>query len=360
MTTAKTDNQKLRVGIVGAAFIGQMAHIQNLWDIEHVDLVAVAELRDGLRKAVSEKYGIREQYKSHLELISHAKLDLVYVVTRRHHTGPIALDLLEAGFNVFTEKPMAQTLDKAMLLADKAREKDLFYAVGFMRRYDDGVVKAKRIFSEIKDSGRLGRVLSGRVFLSAGGDYCNIKGDIKSNEAKPMEVIWPVAPTCVREDMRKDYEHFVNVNGHDINLMRYIFGEPQDVNSVYYRKDRGALVVFDYKDFGVTYSWSDTLQLTKWEEGIEICFERGSLKIDLPPAFLQNVPAKVTVQEWQSRDDIRETVYDSDWSWAFRNEDFMVTKDCLEGNLSRTNGADCVNDMILIEKIWKAISDSKS
>ena len=70
----------------------------------------------------------------------------------------------------------------------------------------------------------MGRVLSGRVYLSAGGDYCNISGDVQSGEPKPMDPIWPIAPDFLDKNLHKDYEDFVNVSGHDINLMRYFLG----------------------------------------------------------------------------------------------------------------------------------------
>ena len=51
-----------------------------------------------------------------------------------------------------------------------------------------------------------------------------------------------------------------------------------------------AQYVFLIINYPVTYTWSDTLQLTRWEEGLEINFEKGSIKIELTPGFLMNVP----------------------------------------------------------------------
>ena len=139
------NNRKLNVAVVGAGFISQVAHLRNLNEIEHVNLVGLAELRPKQAEIVARKFSILNIYKSHLELIEKCKPDLVYVITRRHHTGPIALDLINAGLNIFTEKPMAQTYEKSKLLVETAISKDTFYSVGFMRRYDCGVRKAKKI-----------------------------------------------------------------------------------------------------------------------------------------------------------------------------------------------------------------------
>ncbi len=351
------NKSKIDVAIVGAGFISQVAHIRNLAEIEHVNLVGLAELRPNLGKAVAKKFNISEVFNSHSQLIEDCKADLVYVITRRHHTGPIAYDLLDAGFNIFTEKPMAQTYKKSKILVDKATSNNCFYSVGFMRRYDKGVIKAKKIYEKLQKDKSLGKVLSARIYLSAGGDYCNISGDIQSDEPKPMHTIWPVAPDFLCEDMHQEYEHFVNVNGHDINLMRYFFGIPNEVSHCYYKKSTGAVCIFDYGDFPVTYSWADTLQLTKWEEGLEINFEKGSLKVELPPGFLINVPSGVKLTSWRSRDDIETKDIHSDWTWAFKNEDYEVTKSTLNKEPSLTSGLDSLEDMKLIESIWRKISD---
>ena len=99
-----------------------------------------------------------------------------------------------------------------------------------MRRYDSGVIKAKQILTSLQKENTLGKILSARIYLSAGGDYCNIAGDLKSDEPQPMHQIWPIAPSFLDKDLHNEYEHFVNVNGHDINLMRYFFGYPYQIS----------------------------------------------------------------------------------------------------------------------------------
>lgn len=348
--------RKLKVDVVGAGFIGQLAHIQNLSRLTHVELTGLAELRPRLGEQVCKRYQIPTLYSSHQELIDKSNADLVYVITRRHHTGPIALDLLGSGFNVFTEKPMAQTYEKSKLLVDSALSNNCLYSVGFMRRYDRGVIKALELYKELLTDRRLGAVLSARIYLSAGGDYCNITGDIQTDEPKPMDVRWPVAPPHVAPELTKYYEHFVNVNGHDINLMRYFFGYPSKVDSFYLKPGVGGVSVFDYEDFPVVYQWSDTLQLTRWEEGLEINFERGSLKLSLPPAFLTNVSAQVTLYEWHSRDSQTTCQYDTDWYWAFQCEDSDITNCILRDIEAPSSGSDSLLDMKIIDQLWHKLS----
>ena len=112
--------------------------------------------------------------------------------------------------------------------------------------------------------------------------------------------------------------------------MRYFFGYPNKIEHCYYKKNTGAVCLFDYGDFPLVYTWSDTLLLNKWEEGLEINFEKGSLKIELPPGFQINLPAKVKLTSWRSRDDVDTRIIESDWSWSFKNEADSVTKSTLK------------------------------
>ena len=129
-----------------------------------------------------------------------------------------------------------------------------------------------------------------------------------------------------------------------------------NIESFYFKPGIGAVSVFDYDDFPVVYQWSDTLQLTRWEEGLEINFERGSLKLTLPPAFLTNVPAQVTLYEWHSRDSQITSQYDTEWSWAFQCEDSEVTNCVLNDIEAPSSGSDSLLDMKIIDQLWKKLS----
>ncbi|MDP6053926.1 MAG: Gfo/Idh/MocA family oxidoreductase, partial [Candidatus Latescibacteria bacterium] len=117
-TFSKRTEKPVRIGMVGVGYIGQIAHLANYMETEGCEVVAIAEIRPDLRDAVAAHYGIPQAFPSHRELLDNAELDAVVAVTRRHHTGPVALDCLQAGKHLFTEKPMAATLQQAETLAE--------------------------------------------------------------------------------------------------------------------------------------------------------------------------------------------------------------------------------------------------
>lgn len=347
--------KKLKIGWVGSGFIGQVAHLVNYVQIPNAEIVALAELRPKLGHDVCTRYAIPKYYKDHLALLEDPEIEAVVAIVHRHHVGPVALDILNAGKHLFTEKPMAQTYEKARELADCAKKNNLIYSVGFMRRHDPGVQLAKKLLSSYRESGELGEILSARFYLSAGGDYCNIDGDIKTDEPKLNHVIWPTAPEWVPEGRQREYENFVNVCSHDLNLVRYMFDQRPSIKYVDYRRKRGSIVVMDFGSFSGSFEWGDTNQPTRWKEGVEVIFERGYLTLDLAPGFLRNQPAKVEVYKDNGRAPGEIIIPTSDWAWAFRKQDEAFVNDVLSGSEPIASGSDSVNDHLLIDDIWRQI-----
>jgi len=351
-------DKKPNIGIIGAGFISQVAHIPHYAGNQNCNLLAIAELRPNLRKAVAQRWNIERQYENHTQLLEDPDIDGVVIVVRRHHTGPLSYDALNAKKNIFTEKPFVQTAEKANSIVQIAAENNLIHSVGFMRRYDSGVIKAKEYIDRFRNSNELGKMLSARFYLSAGGDYCNIGGEIKSDEPKPMEQIWPIAPDFIPEEYSLSYEHFVNVAGHDINLIRYLLGDNIEIRHAVYKPGTGSVATMDTGKNFVTFEWADTLQPTRWEEGCEFRYEKGFLKLKLHPAFLRNQPSEVQVYIDQGREGGEYIQPCPDWSWAFENEDNEFINCLIANKNTISSAADSINDFKLIDGIWRSILET--
>ena len=63
----------------------------------------------------------------------------------------------------------------------------------------------------------------------------------------------------------------------------------------------------------------DTLQPTRWDEGIDIMFEKGHL-LSLTPAFLRNQPSDLEIYIDKGRETGSYIKPTPDWTWAFQNE----------------------------------------
>src|SRR5262249_49250885 len=99
--------RQLNIGMIGAGFIGQLAHLMNYVEIRECRVLALAEYRPDLRRRVAQRYDIPRTYATHHELLEDADVEAVVVVTPRPYTAPVVLDCLKAGKHVISEKPMA-------------------------------------------------------------------------------------------------------------------------------------------------------------------------------------------------------------------------------------------------------------
>ena len=350
----KPTSNKLKLGWVGSGFIGQVAHLTNYVELPNVEIVGLAELRPKLGKLVCRKYGIPRYYPDHKALLDDPDIEAVVAIVRRKHTAPIALDILEKGFHLFTEKPMAPTVDQGKKLVDASINNNCTYVTGYMRRHDEGVQIAKRMLDNLRSSGELGDILYFRSYCFGGEDYCNISGNIKTAEPPPDHRIWPMAPDWLPEKLKNEYERFLNVFIHDINLIRYLFDSLPEIKNVDYHKLAGTLNL-EFNNIPGVFEFGYLETNRFWAEGVDIYFENGLLQLKLPPAFLINCPATIVIEKDKPDKSIESISPKPDWSWSFMKQAESFVETVLSGKKSIANANDGLKDIEFIEKIWKRI-----
>ncbi len=147
------DSDRVRVAFIGTGDEGNILLAQH--PEKYMEVVAVADLRpsnlerafkgDGnddriglIRKLGAEKAGKIERFSSHQEVIDNAKrlnIEAVVIATPLVTHAPIAIDCMNAGLHVLTEKLMARTITQCKEMIRKAKEKNLLLAVGHQRHY---------------------------------------------------------------------------------------------------------------------------------------------------------------------------------------------------------------------------------
>src|SRR5438105_8920099 len=105
--TVTTEPRPVRFGYVGCGFMAQKVHLPNFSRIPGCELLALAEVRTGLRDRVADRYAIPRRYASHEEIACDPEIEAVGVSAGFTLQGQMARDLLKAGKHVFMEKPMA-------------------------------------------------------------------------------------------------------------------------------------------------------------------------------------------------------------------------------------------------------------
>ena len=346
------NRKKVKIGIVGAGFISQLCHMKNFDEIANCEIIALAEIRTKLRELVAKRYNISRIYRSHSELLEKDKeVEAVVVVTKRTMTGSIALDCINAGKSILTEKPMASTYKQGKKLVDAAKEKGVLYKVGYNKRYDEGVQKAKLILDQLLATKELGEIIYVRAHRFSGTGYCNPTGDIKTDEPYPDGLEeWPAAPEWVPEKWESEYHRYLNTFCHNINLLRYFLESTPKIEYAELSKNKGQIVVMNFGDFRAvleTKNYNDD----GWDEITEIFFENGCLQIKTPPQQLINVPAKIILYKRIGNDHV--LIPKNGWTWSFKRQADAFISDVNSHNESLSSGEDSLKDLLLAEKIWK-------
>jgi len=350
---SRTDSIKpVKLGIVGGGFIGQLAHLMNYIEVDNCEIVALAEIRPELRRRIADRYGIPRTYSSHKDLLEKdPEVEAVVAVTKRTMTGPIALDCLNAGKNLITEKPMASTLDQAKRLVEAARSNKVIYKVGYHRRYDEGVQKAKQMLDELIETGELGPITYVRAHRFSGTGYCNCDGHVVTDEPYPMNFPeWPESPEWVPVEWKEQYHQYLNTYCHNINLFRYLLGRSPKIEYVNLASRGGRVAVFDFNGYLAlleTGHYPDQ----GWDEITEIYFEHGCLRIKTPPHLLRNVPAEVELYKRGNKHELSSPI--CGWTWSFRRQAEAFIEDVIQGKARLTDGEDALEDMGLVEEMWK-------
>jgi predicted dehydrogenase len=346
--------RKLNVGMIGAGFIGQFAHLMNYVEIPDCRVAGLAEFRPELRRLVAQRYGIAKTYATHQELLRDPDIEAVVVVTPRAYTASVVLDCLNAGKHVLSEKPMAGTAEQGERLVKAARERGLHYAVGYMKRYDEGVQAAKKMFDDALASGSLGPLLFARAHCYMGDSYCRASGHVVTDEKAPYaDAGWPTAPEWLPQSRAKAYAAYVNTYSHNFNLLRYFLGKTPRVAHANLSGDAAQIAVLDFGGVPATLE-TGRASNRHWDEVTEFYFADGRLTVRTPPALLRNVPASVELYRAGKTQEI--LAPQCDWTWSFRRQAEAFVADVAAKRPSLNSGADALEDLRLSEALWRAES----
>jgi predicted dehydrogenase len=144
----------VRLGLVAASRIADLAVIQPAPDVQGVELTAVGARDLGRAQEAAERWGLAHAYGSYAELIASEHVDAVYIGTPATLHREWAIEAIEAGKHVLCEKPFAANADDARRIADAARAGDVVVMEAFHWRYHPYAGQIRSVL----DSGVLGRI----------------------------------------------------------------------------------------------------------------------------------------------------------------------------------------------------------
>ncbi len=161
-------SDKLRFGVIGCNGMG-WSDTRSLLKMDDVELVAICDVDQNVVQKRKEEYAtLRDNkvktYGDYRELLDDKKVDFVVIGTPDHWHCKIMVDAVQAGKDVYCEKPLANSIQECNIMMQAAEKTGKIVQIGQWQRSGTHYKKAK----EILDSGNLGKIRLVKVWAYQG------------------------------------------------------------------------------------------------------------------------------------------------------------------------------------------------
>ena len=121
-------NGVVRIGVIGAGAIAQLAHLPVLSKMRGAQLVALCDNDGAKARALADRFDVPDVFTDIEDLLEFDELDAVIVATPNHLHEPHVLSALAAKVDVLCERPLALTakgVDRIVAAAERGGRKVL-------------------------------------------------------------------------------------------------------------------------------------------------------------------------------------------------------------------------------------------
>jgi predicted dehydrogenase len=157
----------LRLGLVGAGAIAQLAHLPLLARMRGAELVAICDNDGPKAQALAQRLGVRDFFTDIDELLDTDQLDAVVIATPNHLHEPHVLRALKQRVHVLCERPLSLTREGVTRILAKAKAVDCKVVVGNNHRFRSDVQQLSR-FMQAGELGTLMAIRAGQYQFRAG------------------------------------------------------------------------------------------------------------------------------------------------------------------------------------------------
>ena len=286
---------KVKIGFLGCGFMGQLAHLQNYAALDSCEIVGVTDVKQEQAKKVAAAYLIPKVYCCAEEMLRDSEIEAVVASQSFSNHVNVVEEVLSAGKHILTEKPLCVYPQNGRRLVECAAKNKKIHMVANHKRSDPAAEYAVKVIKSWKASGEMGKMNYVRITMPpgdwiSGANGVNLPISTSEEYAKftPEQI-----PEGVDPSIDKDYVSFVNYYIHQVNMMRFLFGEDYGLS---FADKSGVLLAVESRS-GVsgiiemaTYSTTDS-----WQESAMVCFEKGYVFFTLPAPLASQRAGEVTV-----------------------------------------------------------------
>ena len=144
----------VRIGVVGAGAIAQLAHLPVLAKMRGAELCAICDNDRPKARALADRFGIPDVFTDIEDLLELDELDAVVVATPNHLHEPHVLSALAAKRHVLCERPLSLSSRGVERILAAAARADCRVTVANNHRYRTDVQTLSRFIQ----GGELGKI----------------------------------------------------------------------------------------------------------------------------------------------------------------------------------------------------------
>ena len=166
-TSANTTKRKKRVGVIGCGWYGKL-DLFRLLQVADVEVVSLCDVDSKMLAEAAEMVSKRQKsgntpktYGDYRELLKAGNLDIALIDTPDHWHALPMIAAVEAGLDVYVQKPIGVDVLEGKAMLDAARKHERVVQVGMQRRSTPHLMEAKK---KIVDAGLLGDIGLAEVY----------------------------------------------------------------------------------------------------------------------------------------------------------------------------------------------------
>ncbi|MBK7928890.1 MAG: Gfo/Idh/MocA family oxidoreductase [Bryobacterales bacterium] len=289
-------NDRVNLGVIGVGERGR--HVMGRFMATNkVDVGAVCDIYANQIDLAKQKATAAKTFNDHRKLLEMKDLNAVLIATPDHWHSRTAIDALNAGKDVYVEKPLTLTIEEGPRIVKAARVNNRVCQVGMQQRSGRHYIQAKKVFI---DSGRIGKVTLARTWWHGNGYH--LRKAPASLQSLPSNLDWAryLGPLKWRDYDPQQYYNFrayldygggqvTDLFTHWVDVVHMLLGRDNPTSGVaaggvyHYKDGRTAPdtinVLLEYGgDFTCTFE--ATLAPGVRGAAVEICGTQGRLWID--------------------------------------------------------------------------------
>lgn len=137
----------IKTGIIGCGKIADQ-HAEIIDGMDGAEIVGVCDREELMARQMYERFNVKAQFTDVDKMLEAARPDVVHITTPPGSHLKLGLICLEAGANVYIEKPFTLDSDEAEKLINLAKEKGLKLTVGHNAQFTHAARRMRALISD--------------------------------------------------------------------------------------------------------------------------------------------------------------------------------------------------------------------